>query len=339
MKHNLEVTLIIVSMFVISQIIGLFLISSYDYYFGKTAEEQGIEKAKLSFVYETVPPEIEIKTAFDITQIILSLVFAIAVATLAFFLLSRLKVTVLIKAWFTFVIFICLTLAFSLSLYPIIGVKFISLFGTTFSLAELIALPLSLIFTYLKIFKRNILAHNFSELFVYPALAVIFLPLLNVLVASILLIIISFYDMWAVWKTKHMIKLAKFQMNHLKIFTGFFFPYINKKDRIKIKRVQAMAKKIKNKREKNKKLRERFRKLKIKANVAALGGGDVAFPLMFAATVFFAFNLLAALIIILCSTLSLMFLFYISEKGKFYPAMPFLTIGCFIGLALVLLFF
>ena len=39
-----------------------------------------------------------------------------------------------------------------------------------------------------------------------------------------------------------MIKLAKFQMDELKIFTGFLVPHIKKKDRIKIQKLRAMAK-------------------------------------------------------------------------------------------------
>ncbi len=336
MKHTLVVTLTIVAMFVVAQLLGLLIVGNYDRFFGKTAIEQDVQKPGLSFITQTVPPPMEIKTAIDITQIVLSFVFAIAIATLLFFLLSKIRITIIFKAWFTFVVFICLTIALSLLFYPAIGLDFITIFGATFSLAELIAVPLAIILTIYKIFKRNYIAHNFTELFIYPGIAVIFIPLLNIVVASILLVLISVYDMWAVWKSKHMIKLAKFQMNKLKLFTGFFFRYVNKEDRIKIARLKTMAKK---KKQSKKQLNKNFRKLRINAQVAALGGGDVAFPLMFAATVMLAFNFLAALLIVLCSTLSLLFLFYISEKGKFYPAMPFLSIGCFIGLGLVLLFF
>lgn len=341
MKHNLVVTLIIVGMFILAQLLGLFIINSYDKYYGKTATESGIERPEASFVQETVPPEVEIKTAIDVTQILFSILFAIAIATLLFLLLSKIKISILFRIWFTVVVFICLTLAFSLGLYPAIGKNFVLMFGKTFSLAEIIAVPLAALFTFYKIFKRNIIIHNVSELFIYPGLAVIFLPLLNVLIAGILLVAIAIYDVWAVWKSKHMIKLAKFQMEHLKIFAGFFFPYISKKDRVKIQKMRAaMKKREKQEKKKGKKAKgKKMKEIKVKAQIAALGGGDVAFPLIFAGTVMLAYNVLAALVVVLCATLSLLYLFYISKKGKFYPAMLFLTPGCLLGLLLVLLLF
>ena len=44
-----------------------------------------------------------------------------------------------------------------------------------------------------------------------------------------------------------------------------------------------------------------------------------------------------ALIITLFVSLSLFLLFMASKKGKFYPGMPFLSAGCFLGYLIVLL--
>ncbi len=341
MKYNVKITLILVGMFLIAQLLGLVVLNSYDNYYGKTATEMGLEKPEASFVQETVPPEVEIKTAIDVTQILFSIIFAIAIATLLFFLLTKIKITLIFKIWFTVVVFVCLSIAFSLIIYPLVGMNFISLFGTTFTLAEVIALPLAAGFTFFKIFKRNFLAHNISELFIYPGLAVVFLPLLNVLIAGLLLVAIAIYDVWAVWKSKHMIKLAKFHIHTLKIFPGFLVPFVSKKDRIKINKMkQAMKRKEEERRKKGKgKKKKKMKEIKVRVQVAALGGGDVAFPLIFAGTIMFAYNVLAALLVVFCATLSLLYLFYISKKGKFYPAMLFLTPGCLLGLLLVLLFF
>jgi len=38
------------------------------------------------------------------------------------------------------------------------------------------------------------------------------------------------------------------------------------------------------------------------------------------------------LIISVGATIALSLLFYFSEKGKFYPAMPFISMGCFAAL-------
>jgi hypothetical protein len=56
-----------------------------------------------------------------------------------------------------------------------------------------------------------------------------------------------------------------------------------------------------------------------------------------AGVVFRALGLIPALLIVLGATLALAGLFYASKKGKFYPAMPFITAGCFVGLVIAYL--
>ncbi len=355
MKHSLKITLIILAMFLIAQFIGLAVINSYDNYFGKSSEEKiqsgEFVQPEVSIIKETIPEEVELEKPIDVARIVISIMVAILIATAMFFLLQRIKITFLLKAWFTLVIFICLSISFSLFLYPIFNTSLFSILSKKIALAEMIAIPLAGVLTFYKIFKRNILIHNITEVFIYPGLAVIFLPFLNIIAAAFLLIAISIYDMWAVWKSKYMIKLAKFQMNNLKVFAGFFLPHISPKDKIKIQKLRAMElrKKQKNKRRKGKiKTRkkgkgalkipkQKLKNLKIKVQIAALGGGDVAFPLIFAGTIFLAYGLAAAIITILCTLLALTALLMFSEKGKFYPAMPFISAGCFLGWLLVFL--
>ncbi|MCL6500610.1 MAG: hypothetical protein K6T16_01085 [Candidatus Pacearchaeota archaeon] len=343
MKHSLKITITLLLMFLLAQFIGLSVMTSYYNYFGRGAEERiktsELVQPEVSVVRETVPPQIELKKPVDILRIVMVIVISILIATFLFFLLSRVKITVLLRAWFAFVVFVCLSLAFALLLYPYMSTSTFSVLGKKMALAEVIAVPLAAVFTFLKIFKRDILAHNFTELFIYPGLAVIFLPLLNVIAAAILLIAISIYDMIAVWKTKYMIKLAKFQINHLKIFTGFFLPYVAPKDRVRIEKMRALAKREAEKAKRTgKKPRKKEKKVKIKVQIAALGGGDVAFPLIFVGTILFQFGLAAATVTILSTALALLLLLTFGEKGKFYPAMPFLSAGCFLGLILTLLF-
>ena len=71
-----------------------------------------------------------------------------------------------------------------------------------------------------------------------------------------------------------------------------------------------------------------------KRGAAILGGGDIGFPLLFAGVAMKVFGF-KALIVSGFATLSLLFLFWMSEKKKFYPAMPFLTAGCFLGYAVL----
>lgn len=339
MKHTIAITLTILAMFLISQMLGILIINSYDSYFGKTAQQK-VQEGKLvqpevSIVKETVPPEIELKKPIDILSVVISIVIAIIIASVVFFLLSRIKITLLIKIWFSFVVFICLTIAITLLIYPLLGTTLFVLLEKNISLAEIMAVPLALVLTFYKIIRRNIIVHNVTELFIYPGLAIIFLPLVNVIVVLILLLAISTYDIIAVWKTQYMINLAKFQIKHLKIFTGFFLPYLSEKDKARIEKLKIAVKREKEKTKKQDKVRKK--KIKVKVHLAALGGGDVAFPMIFAGAILVAHGLFASIITILCATLALALLLLFSEKGKVYPAMPFLTIGCIIGLIITLL--
>ena len=73
--------------------------------------------------------------------------------------------------------------------------------------------------------------------------------------------------------------------------------------------------------------------LKRREKEIILGGGDVVFPLIFASMFDFGFGVVIAL----CSTMLLFVLFLLGKKGKYYPAMPFLSFGCLIGYFLILL--
>jgi presenilin-like A22 family membrane protease len=173
-------------------------------------------------------------------------------------------------------------------------------------------LPLAIV----KVYKRNFLIHNLTELVIYPSIAAVFVPLLNLWTIIILLVLISVYDMWAVWKSGVMQKMAKYQMNELKIFSGFFIPYISKKVREQLSKLPKSE--LKNK--------------KVKANVAILGGGDVIFPIITAGVMLVYYGFWPALFVIIGATLGLSYLLFFAKKKKFYPAMPFITAGIFLGL-------
>jgi hypothetical protein len=133
--------------------------------------------------------------------------------------------------------------------------------------------------------------------------------------------------MWAVWRSGLMQKMAKYQIESLNIFSGFFIPYVSKKIKMSLKRMN----------------KSELRKKKIKVNVAILGGGDVVFPIITAGVMLkefgfvnlAGFNLpMASLFVIIGAAIGLGSLFLFSEKKKFYPAMPFITAGIFAGILL-----
>lgn len=257
MKHTWSVTLVLVMIFLAAQSIGLLITKHY------------IVQPELPLNIER--PQFEEQTSF------IPLFILIVIATGLAFLLAKFNVKWLWKAWFFLSIVFCLTIAFS---------SFMS---------QLFAVIFSLFFAVFKVFKRNLIIHNIGELFIYGGLAAIFVPILNLFSISVLLLIISLYDYIAVRKTKHMVKLAKFQAR-LKLFAGVLVPY--------------------------------------KKGVAILGGGDIGFPLLFAGVVMKTSGF-GAFIISIFAALALLFLFLRSEKKKFYPAMPFLTAGCFLGYAVL----
>jgi len=80
-------------------------------------------------------------------------------------------------------------------------------------------------------------------------------------------------------------------------------------------------------------------KKKIRANVAILGGGDVIFPIIASGVMLKTWGFLPAVLVIAGATLGLGALFFLAEKKKFYPAMPFISAGIFLGILVGYLFF
>lgn len=279
MKHDLYITLILILLFLSSHLIGLFVIKKY------LPEDQqlplGITK-----------PEFDKKTSY------IPIIISLLIATFIALILIKLSALRIWKVWFFLSIFLTLTVSFA-AFVP-----------------ELIALVIALLFSLLKIFKSNIFIHNFTELFIYGGLAAIFVPVLSIFSILILLILVSVYDMIAVWKTKHMISMAKFQAKS-KMFAGLFVPYKSKEvlEKVTAKKVET----------KKKIYRE-----------AILGGGDIAFPLLFSGVILRDFGFLQAVITSLTAAIALFILFMLAEKKKFYPAMPFVTVGSLVGYLIVL---
>ena len=302
MKHNVRITAILLLMFLITQFIGLYVINY--------TSEKG-----LPFGLET--PELEGDREYN--QVFIQIVVAFVIAIGLLFLLTHFKVEFLLKLWF----FVVVVIALGISFYTFTnGLAFEQMiFGAIPLLAILIALPLAIV----KIYGHNFLVHNLTELFVYPGIAAVFVPLLNIYTIIALLIAISIYDMWAVWKSGIMQKMARYQIDKLKVFSGFFIPYISKNMRAKLKKMK----------------KSELKKKKIKANVAILGGGDVIFPIITAGVMMKTFpeTIIPALLVIFGAALGLSYLFFFAKKRKFYPAMPYISAGIFIAIGLSYLIF
>lgn len=232
----------------------------------------------------------------------ISVIISILIGTGLALLLLKYNLVFLLRFWFLLAIIISLTVAFAALLPGIISFA--------------IALGVGL----WKILKPNFWIQNLTELIMYGGLAAIFVPVFNLWSVSILIILIAIYDAYAVWKSKHMITLATSQAK-AKIFAGLLIPYSLKTNK-KIPTTDSNSHRIPQ-----------------KVRTAVLGGGDIAFPLIFAGVVLKELGLWQSLVIPFFAALGLGLLLYFSEEKKFYPAMPFIAAGCFLGLGVIRLLF
>jgi len=301
MKHTLKITIILTILFLLTQLIGLITVNRYIQV--ETIDGVNVINHGTTIIGE--PPEIENKTTSFIFIMI-----AILIGTALLFLLIKFRMGRLWKYWFLLSVWITLSLSFNVYI------------------TTLYALVIAAILAILKVYRKNIFIHNFTEIFIYTGIAIIIIPLLNIVSAFLLLVTISLYDAYAVWKSKHMIKLAKFQTKS-KLFAGLYIPYEKEKKIKKRKNIKSE------------------KTLKVRGDVtnAILGGGDMAFPLLFSAAVmeYLILNnnlpklgaLTQSFIISLTASIALLILFTKGKKDRFYPAMPFISLGCFIGFAII----
>ncbi|MFW6013960.1 MAG: presenilin family intramembrane aspartyl protease [Candidatus Nanoarchaeia archaeon] len=282
------------------------------------------------------PPQIEPEQE-DFTWIYIAI--AILIGTILVLLIIKLRTHRIWLFWFLLSIGICLYIALSqfvvyilklVGIDPNTSIWLVSAIGLPFSLSAIITIGLVALLTYLKVYKKNILVHNITEIFIYGGLAALIVPIISITAAIVLLIMISLYDAIAVWKTKHMVTLANYQTEN-KLFAGLMMPYDKKTNKIPL---FAKEKNITKKTSKktNKKTKSSAQNVK----TAILGGGDIAFPLIFAGAVMKSYgSFLFPIIIIFTTAIALFLLLTYSKKDRFYPAMPFISAGAFLGFAIV----
>jgi presenilin-like A22 family membrane protease len=317
MKHTFNVTLALILIFVIAQITGIAIINQYMDY-EKTVETGNATYSSLPFEMER--PDIEQSYSY------IFILIGVFVGTLIILALIKFKQMGLWKVWYFLAVLLSLTVAFA---------AFIS---------SWLALAFAIIMAVFKIWKPNIIVHNLSEIIIYGGLAAIFVPIMNMFSVVMLLIIISFYDMYAVWKSKHMIKMAKFQTES-KLFAGLSIPYTRTDENEKIFLRKVEIKPEKKMTSKSSKENSKTAK-KESSQIAILGGGDIAFPILFTGVVMKSLIVdgfsrtsafLHVMIITFFVTVALALLLFSSKKGRFYPAMPFISLGCFIGYGVLIL--
>jgi len=305
MKKPILIPIIILGMFVLAQLIGLLVATAYLPQTVQVLSENGTYVNQTTY---NLPPWFEPQQGNDPSTNLFGVIGAVFFGVLLIFLFMKYKAETVLRYWFFIVISLALGITINAMMFHI---------PYSYILSLIIAIPLAII----KVFKRNLIVHNLTELLIYPGLASAIIPLFNVTTIVIFFIFISIYDIYAVWHAGFMQKMAKYQIQKVRVFSGFFIPYFHSKNSSSINLNKKSNKKGK----------------KVKVSVGLLGGGDIVFPIILAGVVLNAFGIMSALIISLGATLALGTLFYYSEKGKFYPAMPFITAGCFIALGVVYL--
>ena len=306
----MRVTVLMLALFFMAQVVGLLIVNQY-------IDHQQLKEGRVSFV--DLPYGIE-RPQVGSTASVIYMLAAIFLGTLILLIFIKFQMGNIWKIWFAFSMIVVLTVSFS----PFIKIEI--------PYNYYIASALALLLVAWRLFRPNFYIHNITEVFIYGGLAAIFVSWLNVTAAVVLLIAISIYDMYAVWKSKHMITMARFTAKE-KVFAGMLVQYHDKKEKAAkgtaAKADYRLSSNIKNKGE---------------VKHAILGGGDIGFPLIFAGVVMKELMLkhavllgfIETLIIVVCTTLALAYLFWKGDKGKFYPAMPYLSAGCFIGGLIVL---
>ena len=197
MKHSIKTTLILLALFLISQYIGLLVVNAY--IDPIATQETGITQFKDVPLGER--PQMEENTSY------IPIIIAILIGTALMLGIIKLGATKIFKAWFFFAIVITLTT--SLAAINVID--------------NVAAITIAAALALWRIQRPNPIIHNATEPLIYAGVAAIFVPILNLTSISILLILIAIYDAWAVWKSKHMITLAKAQTK-ANMFAGLSIP-------------------------------------------------------------------------------------------------------------------
>src|SRR6056297_2233576 len=160
-------------MFLITQFVGLFVINYY--------ADPGIQ---LPFGMDV--PETQGSQDYNIN--FFSIIFSFIIAILIIVFLMNLKSGWVMRLWFFAVVM--LTLATTL-------IAILNLPKQFYFISLIFVLPFAL----MKVYQREIITHNITEILIYPGIAAVFVPLLNIFWTIALLILISIYDAWAVWRS------------------------------------------------------------------------------------------------------------------------------------------
>ena len=183
-----------------------------------------------------------------------------------------------------------------------------------FPIGDIIALSLVVYFIFLWIKSSSVLIHNICIIIGIAGLGAMLGLRVRPETMIPLLIFFSVYDFIAVYKTKHMVKMAKEMIEHQAIL-ALIIPEKASDFKGKLKQVKAGGK------------------------FMVLGGGDIVFPLLFCVSLL-PRGLLVSLIVAGFSLIGLFFSYFVFTRQKIkkpIPALPPIAIFSIIGFLVTLL--
>ncbi len=189
-----------------------------------------------------------------------------------------------------------------------LAIAFGNLFFFELWLGDYFAFPLVAILIIALLAKPSLIVHNIAFICATAGIGAGLGLRLQPEAVALLLVLLSIYDFIAVYKTKHMVKIAKEMMGSGAIL-GFVIPQ-------KISDFTANIKKV-----------------RPGGRFLILGGGDVVFPLIFAASLISA-GLVDAIIVAGFSLLGLFagfLIFFFQKERKPMPALPPIALFSIIG--------
>ena len=178
----------------------------------------------------------------------------------------------------------------------------------------IVVLPLVACMVILLIKRPSVILHNAAMIFAMAGMGSALGMQIAPLSVAVLFLVFAIYDFIAVYKTKHMVKMAEAMIEN-KSIVGFVIPH----------KVSDLSANLKG--------------TQIKGRFMVLGGGDVIFPLIFAVSVLQQ-SILHFFIIAGFSLLGLLavFLIFISKKTRApMPALPPIALLSIIGYLLTMI--
>jgi len=218
MANKISVKIVLLILFLITQIIGIAVLNEYN--------KPIIDINQINATGDNATRQLPFNLEESNDTTIWDLLLSILLAFILFFTLMRYKLKYIIKSWF----FIIIVLAITVSLNAFLDG------GST--IAQIVALTMAIPLTILKLIRPSVIIHNGTELLIYPGIAAIISTLMNPLGIIVVLILIAIYDAWAVWKSGIMQKMAKYQMEEVKIFGGFLIPLLDKKTKLMVEKLK-----------------------------------------------------------------------------------------------------